>query len=39
MLVCRAFDDLESIDDTHGFNILLDDGNITEMNLRELKIQ
>ncbi len=36
LLCCRVFDVLESIDNTHGFNIELDNSNITEMNFDEV---
>ena len=36
LLCCRVFDVLESIDNTHGFNIDLDSSNITEMDFDDV---
>ena len=36
LLCCRVFDVLDSVDNTHGFNIDLDESNITEMDFDEV---
>lgn len=36
LLACRVYEVLDSIDNTHGFNIDLDDSNISEMDFDEV---
>jgi hypothetical protein len=36
LLACRSFEVLDSVDNTHGFNIDFESGNITEMDFDEV---